>query len=121
MKRLPLSVFLVISVFLISIFLFNGCSQNTLQTEKIEISLILDQFGAAYVDGNVDHLITYFTYSRKCFVMKNYTHYFITLIMIFPLFFILIGCSGIGLPDIEVPITDEEKIENVINDFFSFK
>jgi len=50
--------------------------------------------------------------------MKNYTHYFIILIMIFPLFFILIGCSGIGLPDIEVPITDEEKIENVINDFF---
>ena len=61
MKRVPLSVFLVISVFLISIFLFNGCSQNTFQTEKIEISLMLDQFGAAYVDGNVDHLITYFT------------------------------------------------------------
>jgi len=61
MKRVPLSVFLVISVFLISIFLFNGCSQNTFQTEKIEISLMLDQFGAAYVDGNVDNLITYFT------------------------------------------------------------
>ena len=30
----------------------------------------------------------------------------------------LVGCSGIGLPDIEVPVTDEEKIENVINDFF---
>jgi len=30
----------------------------------------------------------------------------------------LIGCSGIGLPDIEVPVTDEEIIENVINDFF---
>lgn len=60
MKRVPLSVFLVISVFLISIFLFNGCSQNTFQTEKIEISLMLDQFGAAYVDGNVDNLITYF-------------------------------------------------------------
>jgi len=61
MKRVPLSVFLVISVFLISIFLFNGCNQNTFQTEKIEISLMLDQFGAAYVDGNVENLITYFT------------------------------------------------------------
>jgi hypothetical protein len=30
----------------------------------------------------------------------------------------LVGCSGIGLPDIEVPVTDEEKIENVINDYF---
>lgn len=60
MKRVPLSIFLVISVFLISIFLFNGCSQSTLQTEKIEISLMLDQFGAAYVDGNVENLITYF-------------------------------------------------------------
>ena len=30
----------------------------------------------------------------------------------------LVGCSVIGLPDIEVPVTDEEKIENVINDFF---
>lgn len=60
MKRVPLSIFLVISVFLISIFLFNGCSQSTLQTEKIEISLMLDQFGAACVDGNVENLITYF-------------------------------------------------------------
>lgn len=30
----------------------------------------------------------------------------------------LVGCSGIGLPDIEAPVTDEEKIQNVINDFF---
>jgi len=30
----------------------------------------------------------------------------------------LVGCSGIGLPDTEAPITDEEKIENIINDFF---
>jgi len=51
-------------------------------------------------------------------MMKGFYHCFVILIMIFSLFFLLIGCSGIGLPDIEVPVTDEEKIENVINDFF---
>jgi len=38
--------------------------------------------------------------------------------MIFSLFLLLIGCSGIGLPDTEAPITDEVQIENVINDYF---
>ena len=61
MKKLSFPVFLVISVFLISTLLFSGCSPSTPQTEKTEISLMLDQFGAAYVEGNVDDLITYFT------------------------------------------------------------
>ena len=45
---------------------------------------------------------------RKCFLLGL----FLILIMF------LVGCSGIGLPDTEAPITDEEKIEHVINDFF---
>ena len=43
-------------------------------------------------------------------------HFFGILFLILIMF--LVGCSGIGLPDIEVPVTDEEKIENVINDCF---
>ncbi|PKP58973.1 hypothetical protein CVT91_07595 [Candidatus Atribacteria bacterium HGW-Atribacteria-1] len=43
---------------------------------------------------------------RKCFL----------LVVVLAMF--LVGCSGIGLPDTEAPITDEEKIENIINDFF---
>lgn len=45
---------------------------------------------------------------RKCFL----------LVVILVLAMFLVGCSGIGLPDTEVPVTDEEKIENVINDYF---
>ncbi|MBU4348739.1 MAG: hypothetical protein L6305_00080 [Actinomycetia bacterium] len=50
--------------------------------------------------------------------MKNYFHRFITLVISFSLFFLLIGCSGLGIPDTEVPIIDEVIIENVVNDFF---
>ena len=50
--------------------------------------------------------------------MKNIYHCFVILIMIFSFVFLLIGCSGIGLPDTDANLTDEEKIENVINDFF---
>jgi len=50
--------------------------------------------------------------------MKNYFHRCITLVISFSLFFLLVGCSGLGIPDTEVPIIDEVMIENVINDFF---
>ena len=51
-------------------------------------------------------------------MMKSFYHCFVILIMIFSFVFLLIGCSGIGLPDTDANLTDEEKIENVINDFF---
>ena len=49
---------LVLLVIALAVSLLVGCSQNIPQTE---ISLMLDQFGAAYVEGNVNPLITYFT------------------------------------------------------------
>ena len=49
---------LVLLVIALAVSLLVGCSQNIPQTE---ISLMLDQFGAAHVDGNVNPLITYFT------------------------------------------------------------
>jgi len=42
--------------------------------------------------------------------------FLVGLVLVLSIF--LVGCSGIGVPDTEAPITDEEKIENVINDFF---
>lgn len=51
-------------------------------------------------------------------MMKKFYHCFVILIMIFSFVFLLIGCSGIGLPDTDANLTDEEKIEDVINNFF---
>lgn len=70
-----------------------------------------------YGDGLQDRKYSIYILN-EVLMMKSFYHCFVILIMIFSFVFPLIGCSGIGLLDTDVNLTDEEKVENVINDFF---